>query len=206
MPANILLPEIRLKQYLKSLVVIIVTGTVENDKEFMKAFEKLAEKVGVQLLDKPPAGVELGTAKGAFFPDLNVIALNPRNTMADNVPVMIHELAHAELHNRDRQKERGRNLSTNEKEFQAEMVAYVVATHYGIKMENFSLPYLANWTKDAKLKDKEQLLNEVRQTSSEFIEVIDSHLAYSKELSTIMLIEYGSLLHKQVSMKFLWMN
>lgn len=159
----------------------------------MKAFEKLAEKVGVQLLDKPPAGVELGTAKGAFFPNKNVIALNPRNTMADNVPVMIHELAHAELHNRERQKERGRNLSTNEKEFQAEMVAYVVATHYGIKMDNFSLPYLANWTKDATLKDKEQLLNEVRQTSSEFIEVIDSHLEYSKELSTIILIEYGSL-------------
>ncbi|OES43357.1 LPD25 domain-containing protein [Domibacillus iocasae] len=168
-------------------------GTVENDKEFMKAFEKLADKVGVQLLDKPPAGVELGTAKGAFFPDLNVIALNPRNTMADNVPVMIHELAHAELHNRERQKERGRDLTTNEKEFQAEMVAYVVATHYGIKMYNFSLPYLANWTRDAELRDKEQLLNEVRQTSSEFIGVIDSHLEYSKELSNIMLVEYGSL-------------
>ncbi|MCP3763744.1 ArdC-like ssDNA-binding domain-containing protein [Domibacillus sp. A3M-37] len=168
-------------------------GTVENDKEFMKAFEKLADKIGVQLLDKPPAGVELGTAKGAFFPDKNVIAMNPRNTMADNVPVMIHELAHAELHNRDRQKERGRELSTNEKEFQAEMVAYVVATHYGIKMDNFSLPYLASWTKDAELKDKEQLLNEVRQTSSEFIEVIDSHLEHSKELSNIMLVEYGSL-------------
>src|SRR4051794_9076394 len=167
------------------------TGTVENDKDFMKAFEKVAENVGVKIVDQPP--IELGTAKGAFFPDLNIIALNPRNTMADNVPTMVHELAHAELHNRERERQREKSLTTNEEEFQAEMVAYVVSSRYGIDIERFSLSYLANWTKDATIEEKEQLLNEVRQTASKFINIIDEHLEKEKQLEfekPIFLVNY----------------
>lgn len=177
-------------------------GSIENDKQFMQAFDKLANKVGVELLDTPPSNYEFGTAKGGYFRNLNAIALNPRNTMADNIPVMVHELAHAELHSNEKNKVRGKELSTNEKEFQAEMVAYAVGTHYGIEMENFSVPYLAGWTKDATLQDKEKLLNEVKKTANEFIEVIDEHFSeieQTKELeqgktdTNITLVEYGSL-------------
>lgn len=172
------------------------TGTLENDKEYMKALGKLANKIGVEIVDESP--VELGTAKGAFFPNLNIIAMNPRNTMADNVPTMIHELAHAELHNRERQKERGRELSTEEKEFQAEMVAYVVASRFGIDTERFSLSYLASWTKNATIEDKEELLNEVRQTANKFITAIDEHFQLEKSHQLefekpMYLINYGSL-------------
>ena len=150
-------------------------GTVENDKEFTKAFEKIADSMGVKFVADPPS--ELGTAKGAFYPDLKVIALNPRNTIADNIPVAIHELAHASLHNRDMEKQRDRPLTTQEEEYQAEMVAYIVGTHYGIDMENFSVPYIANWAKDATIEDKEKLLKEVRQTSNSFIEIIDTQMS-----------------------------
>lgn len=155
-------------------------GSIENDQEFMKAFGKIAQEINVNITDTPPT--ELGTAKGGFYPDLNVIAMNQRNTTADNIPVMLHELAHAELHNREREKKREHQLTTNEKEFQAEMTAYVVASHYGIEMENFSLPYLANWTKNANLQDKEQLLNEIRKTAGKFIDVIDQHFVEVKLL------------------------
>lgn len=171
-------------------------GTVENDKEFMQAFEKIADGLDVKFVADPPS--ELGTAKGAFYPDLKVIALNPRNTVADNIPVAIHELAHASLHNRDMEKQRDRPLTTQEEEYQAEMVAYVVGTHYGIEMEKFSVPYIANWAKDATIEDKEQLLKEVRQTSNNFIETIDNELSKSinKEIEfekPVHLLEYNHL-------------
>lgn len=180
------------------------TDTIENDTEFMEAFKKVAENIGVKIVDEPP--IELGTAKGAFFPDLNIIALNPRNTMADNVATLIHELAHAELHNRERDKKREHKLTVNEKEFQAEMTAYVVATHYGIEMEDFSLPYLADWTKGATIEDKEQLLNEVRETASKFIDIIDEHFEMTKEKVLVrefenptFLISYGHLSNVDVT-------
>lgn len=171
-------------------------GTVENDKEFTKAFEKIADSLGVKFVSDPPS--ELGTAKGAFYPDLKVIALNPRNTMADNIPVAIHELAHASLHNRDMEKQRERPLTTQEEEYQAEMVAYIVGTHYGIDMESFSVPYIANWAKNATIEDKEQLLKEVRQTSNNFIEIIDTEMSknLNKELEfekPVHLIEFNHL-------------
>src|SRR5690606_38052823 len=123
------------------------------------------------------APFELGTAKGAAAPTEKIIALNPRNTEFENVSVLIHELAHAKMHTPDRSQE----LSTNEKEFQAEMVSYVVSNRYGIDTEDFTLSYLANWTQGAELKDKERLLKEVQSTASEFIDEIDSHFEQVKE-------------------------
>lgn len=174
--------------------------TIENDKELMAALEKVAQKIGVEIADTPPT--ELGTAKGAFYPQLNVIGLNPRNTPSENITVLLHELAHAELHSVEKQEKRDKPLDKQEKEFQAEMVAYTVASRYGIDTERFSLSYLASWTKNAEFADKEQLLNEVRKTSIDFIDVMDQHfelqkdkqleheLAFSKP---IFLVEYGHL-------------
>ncbi|MGM9988794.1 MAG: ImmA/IrrE family metallo-endopeptidase [Bacillaceae bacterium] len=151
-------------------------GTIDNDKEFIKALENVSDKIGVKIATEPPIEIgELGTAKGAYSRDLNMIVLNPRNTPMEDITVLMHELAHAELHNNERNKARNTELTTNEKEFQAEMTAYVVASRYNIPTENFSLSYLAGWTKNKEFADKEQLLREVRETSASFINVIDEH-------------------------------
>lgn len=144
-------------------------GVLENHTEMIAALHKVASGLDFTILKEPP--FELGTAKGAAFPHEKAIALNPRNTDYENVTTLIHELAHAKLHT----PERGGELSTSEKEFQAEMVSYVVANHYGIDTSDFTLSYLGGWTQGADLKDKERLLNEVRSTASEFIGEIDAH-------------------------------
>ncbi|WP_223643401.1 ArdC-like ssDNA-binding domain-containing protein [Planococcus sp. 4-30] len=150
-------------------------GSLESSKEMMAALNKVAHKLDFSIVDEAP--FELGTAKGAAAPHEKIITLNPRNTEFENVSVLIHELAHAKMHTPERSKE----LSTNEKEFQAEMVSYVVANRYGIDTEDFTLSYLANWTQGTELKDKERLLKEVQSTASEFIDEIDSHFDQVKE-------------------------
>lgn len=145
-------------------------GTIEYDNAMMKSLGKVADNLNVTILDEPRH--ELGTAKGASYPYENEIALNPRNNEFENVTVLIHELAHAKLHT----KETRGNYTTEEKEFQAEMVSYVVASNYDIDTEEFSLSYLHGWTKNRELKDKENLLNEVKETSKEFIDIIDQNL------------------------------
>jgi len=150
-------------------------GSLESNKEMMTALNKVTHKLDFTIVDEAP--FELGTAKGVAAPNEKIIALNPRNTEFENVSVLIHELAHAKMHT----PERAQELSTNEKEFQAEMVSYVVANRYNIDTEEFTLSYLANWTQGAELKDKERLLNEVRSTASEFIDELDSHFDQVKE-------------------------
>src|SRR5699024_10253400 len=124
----------------------------------------------VTIMDKPLT--ELGTAKGVSYPSLQAVALNERNTDYENVGVLIHELAHAKLHTPETRE----NFTQNEREFQAEMTSYVVADHYDIDTSDFSLSYLKGWTKNAEMQDKEQLLNDVKETSHEFINIIDQEL------------------------------
>lgn len=171
-------------------------GHIEHDKEMMAALYKIADKVGFEILAEPPT--ELGVAKGVAYPYEKIIALNPRNTQFENITTLIHELAHAKLHVPGRREE----LSRNEREFQAEMVSYVVANRYGIDTKDFSLSYLAGWTKGTDLKDKERLLKEVRETSKEFIDTIDNHFEQAKlleiENDNLMIIQYGSLSNAQI--------
>ncbi|MGE6600176.1 LPD25 domain-containing protein [Lysinibacillus fusiformis] len=169
---------------------------IDNEDEMLVALHKVSENVGFEILPIPPR--ELGVAKGVAYPNEKIIALNPRNTAYENVTTLLHELAHARLHTPDVRD----SFTKAEREFQAEMVSYVVASRYGIDTENFSLSYLAGWTQQGKeIKDKEMLLNGVRTAASEFIETIDNHFSEiqrSKENevmlpSQLLLIEYGAL-------------
>ncbi|WP_214691593.1 MULTISPECIES: ImmA/IrrE family metallo-endopeptidase [unclassified Exiguobacterium] len=177
-------------------------GGIENEQDIRDALTTLADARNVTLLEEPLD--EIGTAKGCYYPELHAIALNPRNTSIEDVNVLIHELAHAELHNQERNLERDQPLTAPEKEFQAEMVAYVVSHQLGFPTDDFSLSYLAGWTKDKELLDKEKLLQEVHQTSATFLDHIESHLEKVRALEQEKeqtLLEYIEQLDQRMGWK-----
>lgn len=151
-------------------------GEVQNYDLMYKAMENIAKKIGVRIIE--PKG-ELGAVKGVSYPLTKEVALNPRNTQLQNVKTLIHELAHAKLHT----METIDKYTTNEKEFQAEMSAYVVCSYFGLDTSEYSFRYISSWTEAVELKDKEKLINEVRETVKEYIEVIEDTLINNKELS-----------------------
>lgn len=97
-----------------------------------------------------------------------------------NVKTLIHELAHAKLYGT---AEKHFNLSSEEKEFQAEMTAYAVSSYFDIDTSDYSLGYLANWTQGKELKDKAKLLEEVRGAAVEFIEIMEPEMMKEQEKS-----------------------
>ncbi len=151
-------------------------GEVNNYDLMYKAMENIAKKIGVKIIE-PKA--ELGAVKGVSYPLTKEVALNPRNTQLQNVKTLIHELTHAKIHTMETRD----NYTTNAKEFQAEMAAYVVCSYFGLDTSEYSFRYISSWTKDVELKDKEKLINEVRETVKEYIEVIEKTLINDKELS-----------------------
>lgn len=151
-------------------------GSIEDYKLLYKGMEAIAEKNGVKIIAPKE---ELGAAKGVSYTLTKEVALNPRNSELQNVKTLLHELAHAKLHT----KETHMNYTAPEKEFQAEMTAYTVASYFGIDTSEYSLGYLANWTQGRELKDKTKLLKEVHDTSMEFIETIESNLNKENEKS-----------------------
>lgn len=90
------------------------------------------------------------------------------------VSVMIHEMAHSELHGNlkdlaDRMGED--NIPSHMREVQAESVAYIVGKNFGIESDTSSFQYLAAYTKGFELqalsKSIEVIYNECKQLTTE---------------------------------------
>lgn len=149
-------------------------GNVANYQAIIGAMQEVGNNLDVTIGEPME---ELGSAKGAFYYGVgnrqNHIGLNPRNGELQNVKTLLHELAHAKLHSSPKKR---MNLSSEEKEFQAEMTAYAVASYFNIDTSDYSLGYLANWTQGKELQDKAKLLEEVRAASVEFIEIMEPEL------------------------------
>lgn len=164
-------------------------GEVNNYNLMYKAMENIANKIGAKIIEPKK---ELGAVKGVSYPVTKEVALNPRNTQLQNVKTLIHELTHAKLHTMETRD----NYTTNAKEFQAEMAAYVVCSYFGLDTSEYSFRYISSWTKDVELKDKEKLISEVRETVKEYIEVIEKMLINDNELS--LSLENENIVEKEI--------
>lgn len=172
-------------------------GEVDNYNTMYAALEAVANSYGIKIVEPYE---ELGVAKGVSYTMLKEVALNPRNSELQNVKTLVHELAHNVMHN----KYTHNQYTQQEKEFQAEMVAYTVSSYFGLDTTEYSLPYLHHWTRGKELKDQERLLNEVRETAHSFISIMEDTLIKEREKETgkeqpiekeFLLISYDYLSH-----------
>ena len=94
---------------------------------------------------------------------------------AQIIKTFLHEMAHAELHHADNpQKE---NLTRSTAELQAESVAYVVSSYYGIDTSEYSFNYLSRWSADKEtLADLEAQLDIVQQEAKSLMVRMDQAL------------------------------
>lgn len=142
-------------------------GTEEQLEHFYKAIEAYAsDKQGVPIL-KDKTG---SAAKGYYVPEKHVIVLRDDLTKTEEIRVLLHELAHSEMH---RYKEVHSIKDTRIMEYQAEMTAFVVSSAFELDTEDYSKNYLASWTK-REVDDKEymQSVEEVKKVSNKLIDKI----------------------------------
>ncbi|HFI0088869.1 TPA: PBECR4 domain-containing protein [Streptococcus suis] len=102
---------------------------------------------------------------------LNKVGMNK----SQFIKTFLHETAHSELHHKDHpQKDQ---LTRSTAELQAESVAYVVASYYGLDTSNYSFGYLASWSQDKDtLRDLEAQLDIVQQEAKSLIERMDKEM------------------------------
>ncbi|HFI0543134.1 TPA: PBECR4 domain-containing protein, partial [Streptococcus suis] len=102
---------------------------------------------------------------------LNKVGMNKSQL----IKTFLHETAHSELHHKDHpQKDQ---LTRSTAELQAESVAYVVTSYYGLDTSNYSFGYLASWSQDKDtLRDLEAQLDIVQQEAKSLIERMDKEM------------------------------
>lgn len=88
------------------------------------------------------------------------IAINANLTPLHKAKTLVHELAHALLHNPQEYGEHRGDM-----ELEAESTAYVVLNHFGFDSASYSLGYVAHWQKTAG-EDKEGTLEQLRTSAA----------------------------------------
>ena len=120
---------------------------------------------------------EMENNKHGYYsvPENQIVLRSNEMNKAQIIKTFLHEMAHAELHHADNpQKE---NLTRSTAELQAESVAYVVASYYGIDTSEYSFNYLAGWSNDKEtLADLEAQLDIVQQEAKSLMVRMDQAL------------------------------
>lgn len=120
---------------------------------------------------------EMENNKHGYYsvPENQIVLRSNEMNKAQIIKTFLHEMAHAELHHADNpQKE---NLTRSTAELQAESVAYVVSSYYGIDTSEYSFNYLSGWSADKEtLADLEAQLDIVQQEAKSLMVRMDQAL------------------------------
>ena len=150
-----------------------LTGDMEQYADFFKATEQ-ASPVPVGF-EKIKSG-----AKGYYSQTDKRIAINEGMSELQNLKTLIHEIAHAKLHDIDLNapaKEQADRPDRRTREVQAESIAYTVCQHYGLDTSDYSFAYVAEWSSGRELSELKASLKTIRDTAAELIADIDKNLA-----------------------------
>ena len=149
-----------------------LSGSVEDYEDFMQALTEVSP-VPITYED-----IE-GEAKGYFHTTDHRIAIQEGMSQSQTIKTAIHEVAHAKLHDRERNQDIDAVLDKdrNTKEVEAESVAYTVCQHFGIDTSDYSFGYIARWSSDRDMKELKSSLDTIRKTASELITGIEDRLA-----------------------------
>ena len=138
---------------------------IDGDDALYQTLTAICEQRGIAIREQ--AMVAEGTAQWNTVTGQRTILLRPDRPAAHKAIVMLHELAHIDLH---QQRREDRAIPAEQKEWEAESVAYIVATHYGLP--TFSDLYLASWK--VQPGDLSKLLTRISRCASSLIEQIDA--------------------------------
>ena len=150
-----------------------LTGDVAQYADFFKATEQASPApVGFEKIESG--------AKGYYSQTEKRIAINEGMSELQNLKTLIHEIAHAKLHDIDLNapaKEQADRPDRRTREVQAESIAYAVCQHYGLDTSDYSFSYVATWSSGRELSELKASLETIRSTASELIKDIDKNFA-----------------------------
>lgn len=159
-----------------------LTGSVEGYETLLAAIKDVVPvPISFEQIDSG--------AKGFYHLEENRIVVQEGMSEAQTVKTLLHEASHQALHSKEAMDSAGEKKSKNQKETEAESVAYVVCQHYGIDTSDYSFPYVATWSADKEVPELKVSLDTIRRTASELIVKIDEKvqtLTTVKEMDQFM--------------------
>lgn len=111
------------------------------------------------------------------------ITIQPGMSEVQTVKTLVHEIAHAQMHQVDPGKNRTELPDRRTKEVEAESVAYVVCQHLGIDTSEYSFSYVAGWSGGKELSVLQASLSRIRDQAMWNITALDVAIEQALEQS-----------------------
>jgi len=144
-------------------------GNVEQYEAFVDALREVSPlPITIEQLPEDTDGI-------CYYGDR--ISIREDMSEIQTVSAIIHEIAHAKLHDIDSLRLTDETVMPKDrrtKEVEAESVSYAVCQYFNIETSANSLGYVAEWSKTRELKELNASLDTIRKTSAELIEDIDN--------------------------------
>lgn len=121
-----------------------------------------------------------GGAKGYYSPSSNSIIIKSGMSGEQVLKTVVHESAHCLLHDPDKKIVTVKS-PRNEKEVQAESIAFIVCEKLGVDTSEYSFPYIASWSEGKQLDQLNKFLDEIQKASQTIYESIDFELLKYKK-------------------------
>ncbi|MBO5555119.1 MAG: ImmA/IrrE family metallo-endopeptidase [Solobacterium sp.] len=138
-------------------------GTVKDYDAFLEQL-KLISPVPVIFSDDTKG------SHGFFRANAGMIAVRSGMPELQTVKTLVHEIAHACLHNK---ASGGNTLPKVQKEIEAESVAYILCKHFGLDTGEYSFGYLAGYSSSRELPELRASMERIRMTSDSLIKQVE---------------------------------
>lgn len=158
-----------------------LTGSVEQYEDFFKALEQTSPvPIGFEKIESG--------AHGYYHLEDKRIAIDEGMSELQTIKTLIHEIAHAKLHDIDlNAPEQQENRPTRRtREVEAESVAYTVCQHFGLDTSDYSFGYVAGWSSDKDIKELKASLEAIRTAASELITEINGNFTELQQQRPVM--------------------
>ena len=117
-----------------------------------------------------------GTSKGYYHNIKKEIVIRKEMSESQTLKTVIHESAHAKLHDKEHMEKTGEKKDQLTREVEAESVAYCVCNALGLDTSDYSFPYIAGWSSGKEMKELKTSMDTIRRTAGEMIDELSEKI------------------------------
>lgn len=152
----------------------VISNNTDNFDHYITGAKEYATAKNVPIRD---AHIE-GLANGYYTPSTHSITMSEKLDSYNYFSVLIHELAHSQLHRKETK------LSKEAKEVQAETTAAIVLSFYGHELSESTLAYIQSYGKTMDEEQQFELMKQTLDVALDITQTIDGHLMILEEQQT----------------------
>lgn len=121
-----------------------------------------------------------GKANGCYTEEPSPhIVIDSSLSEIQTVKTLIHEIAHSRLHGSKTTGKEEKKKTRDQRELEAESVAFIVCSYFNLDTSDYSFPYILSWSAEKFREILKDSMSDIQKVSSYIIEETEKAMSLS---------------------------